>query len=247
MQLDHIVHFIKRNPQEIIDYLSVMNIKAVQGGRHEKWGTYNSLLYLNSSYIEFLAIENKATAMQSDNPLVQQAVQDLATFEGLGQVCFRTENIEVLKQELNEKGYKTYPIFPGERMRADGQMIKWKMLFLQAKREVPFPFFIQWQQDDHTRYEEFKSLGMIDQQLIHTKIKDIKYIVESPEETAAEWRELFQGKQPGTNVMIADVSFEFAAYNKKYANKNRPVHITLQPFLKNEETIQLFGSSYHSL
>lgn len=140
MQLDHIVHFIKRNPQEIIDYLSVRNIKAVQGGRHEKWGTYNSLLYLNSSYIEFLAIENKATAMQSDNPLVQQAVQDLATFEGLGQVCFRTENIEALKQELNEKGYKTYPIFPGERMRADGQMIKWKMLFLQAKREVPFPF-----------------------------------------------------------------------------------------------------------
>lgn len=88
---------------------------------------------------------------------------------------------------------------------------------------------------------------MIDQQLIHTKIKDIKYIVESPEETAAEWRELFQGKQHGTNVMIADVSFEFAAYNKKYANKNRPVHITLQPFLNNEETIQLFGSSYHSL
>ncbi|MBD7937737.1 VOC family protein [Cytobacillus sp. Sa5YUA1] len=247
MKLDHIVHFINRSPQEIVDHLSVMNIKAVKGGRHEKWGTYNSLLYLNSSYIEFLAIENKATAVQSENPLIQQAVQDLATFEGLGQVCFRTENIEVLKQELNEKGYKTYPIFPGERMRSDGQLIRWKMLFLQAKRKVPFPFFIQWEQDDHTRYEEFKTLGMIDQQLIHTKVKDIVYHVESPEETAEEWCELFQGKQQGTNVMIADVSFKFDAYNEKHACKNRPVYITLQPFLKNEKTIQLFGSSYHSL
>ncbi len=38
---------------------------AVVGGRHEKWGTHNALLYTKNAYIEWLSVEKMEIAATS--------------------------------------------------------------------------------------------------------------------------------------------------------------------------------------
>jgi len=190
LQLDHIVHFISQDPQAAVEQWEKHGIKAVMGGSHELWGTYNSLLYTASSYIEYLAIENQEIAQQSNNPLIQHLVKDLARGEGAGQICFRTDNIEDLKDTLEKKGYSTFPIFPGSRRRKDGTVIEWKMLFLKEEASVPYPFFIEWGQKDDERFKELKSLGMMDKKLANHTIQSISYAVKNCDQTAKLWSEL---------------------------------------------------------
>ena len=55
-KLDHIVHFVDQ-PEALIDQMNDIGVHTVLGGRHEMWGTYNSLSYFHDlSYIEFIGI-----------------------------------------------------------------------------------------------------------------------------------------------------------------------------------------------
>lgn len=168
LQIDHIVHFIHRHPKEIVDILKEKGFKAIMGGQHEHWGTYNSLLYSKKSYIEFLSVENKEVANKSDNPLIQQLTNFIKYGEGLGQVCFRTNNILQLKEMLIDQGYSTSKIINGSRKREDGKMIRWKMLFITDECELPYPFFIEWEQTDMERLKDLSEQGLID-------ISDLSY------------------------------------------------------------------------
>ena len=191
LQLDHIVHFINGNPNKAIEEWEKLGFKAVMGGSHEKWGTFNSLIYNSTSYIEFLAIENEELAQNSDNPLIRQLVTDLQREEGIGQICFRTTDILSVKNELENKGCKTFPIFPGSRKRKDGTTIKWKMLFINQESPLPLPFFIEWEQQDEDRFNELKKLGMMDQKLEKHRIQSISIACKNGEESAKEWSQLF--------------------------------------------------------
>ncbi|KAB2330236.1 VOC family protein [Cytobacillus depressus] len=191
LQFDHIVHFIEGHPKKAIKEWQKQGIQGAMGGSHEKWGTYNSLLYARTSYIEFLAMENKVNAETCDNPLISQLVSDLHNGEGIGQICFRTTNIEKLKKELEEKGCSTLPIFPGSRKRQDGSIIHWKMLFIKGESTLPFPFFIEWGQSDEVRFKELKEMDMIDGKLEKHQIKSILFACRNAEQSASEWSRLF--------------------------------------------------------
>ena len=83
---DHLVWFYK-NPEYAINPLSAKGIHAVKGGRHESWGTYNSLSYFDLSYIEFLGIDHLSIAEQhNENRLVTQIVQQLGRRKS-GRTC----------------------------------------------------------------------------------------------------------------------------------------------------------------
>ncbi|MBP2239738.1 hypothetical protein J2Z40_000291 [Cytobacillus eiseniae] len=190
--LDHIVHFVKEHPKMAIKKWEERGYQAVMGGSHKNWGTFNSLLYVGDAYIEYLAIENKQIAAASDNPLIAQCVADLTNGEGLGQICFRTDNIIRLKEQLESKGCVTYPIFNGSRKRQDGSIINWKMLFIKNRNSLPYPFFIEWEQPDNSRMCELQKLGFLDEKLLKHTIQSIHIAVHNCEKTANDWAELFQ-------------------------------------------------------
>ena len=74
---DHLVWF-HHKPEKAIQPLSEKGIQVVHGGRHETWGTYNTLSYFGLSYIEFLGIEVPSIAEQHmENRLITQIVQQL--------------------------------------------------------------------------------------------------------------------------------------------------------------------------
>ena len=218
--LDHIVHFIKAEPDAAAAKWRDQGYKAISGGSHENWGPYNSLLYIGHSYLEFLSIEKNHIASMSDNPLIKQLTEEIRSGEGIGQLCFRTNNIEELQGELTAKGFETLPIFDGSRKRADGSILSWKMLFLKENYDYQYPFFIDWGKEDDKRFAELRQLGLIDEKLAAKKIEAVYIASKDCEKSAAAWQEIIpasradiyissDGKDKRAAILIGSVNIIF--------------------------------------
>ncbi|XZF74046.1 VOC family protein [Bacillus sp. AL-1R] len=197
---DHLVWFFKK-PEKTILPLKQRGIHVVKGGRHESWGTYNTLTYFGLSYIEFLGIENLSIAKKhEENRLVTQIVEQLAneSREGPATVAIRTNHIEELATKLKKEGLTVFGPLNGERVRADGQIIRWSLLFPEyPEKNVKLPFFIEWENSDEERYSELKDQGIIGSRLLGLPILDsIGFVVNNLDKTVEIWEELF-GLQKG--------------------------------------------------
>lgn len=196
---DHLVIFLNK-PEEAIANLRLTGIHAVNGGRHHTWGTYNSLTYFGLSYIEFLGIENLAMATQQDeNRLITHIVEQLANKgqEGPARIAIRTNDIEQLALQFKEAGVKVYGPIPGERIRADGAVIRWSLLFPEAgANELNLPFFIQWEKSDEERLVELGEQGLLTSHLMGKPIlESVGFVVEDLDETIAKWSKSFNLSQ----------------------------------------------------
>jgi hypothetical protein len=192
---DHLVWFINK-PEKAISPLKQRGLHAVKGGRHESWGTYNTLTYFGLSYIEFLGIEDLSIAEKhSENRLITQIVEQLAKEgrEGPAKVAIRTNQIEELAIKLKAEGLTVYGPLTGERVRADGQLIKWSLLFPeQAENKVSLPFFIEWEKSDEERYLELEGQRLIGAHILgQPKLESVGFVVNNLDKTLEIWRYLF--------------------------------------------------------
>ena len=192
---DHLV-FFSNKPEEAIPHLRRRGTHAVNGGRHEFWGTYNTLAYFGLSYIEFLGIENLQVAEnQEENRLITHIVEQLARKgeEGPARIAIRTNHIDQLAVKLKAEGFKVYGPLPGERTRADGQVIKWSLLFPEAaENELELPFFIQWEKPDEERLLEFKEQGLVGSHPAgNLQFESVGFVVHNLERTLTTWGRLF--------------------------------------------------------
>jgi len=199
LAFDHLVWFTKR-PEEVIVPLNQKGIYAVNGGRHENWGTYNSLIYFGLSYIEFLGIENMSIAQQEkENRLVTHIVEQLPKENGNGpaRIAIRTHQMKELEAKLKEEGLTVYGPFPGERISPDGEMISWSLLFPEnSPHELSLPFFIQWETADEERYSKLVEQKFIGSHINGSpKFESAGFVVHNLEQTIAKWSKLFGMKQ----------------------------------------------------
>lgn len=187
MYLDHIVHFIEVEPEEAVREWKSQGFHAAKGGRHLNWGTHNALLYLKDSYIEWLAVEKAAISEGADHPLTQLLLHDK---KGFGTVCLRTQEIERLDERLKDRGIETTGVLDAERKTESGDLIKWKMLFIKeaVSNSLPFPFFIQWGESDHARYEGLRERGAIMPENEKLAVERCVFGVHDPEASAEKWR-----------------------------------------------------------
>ncbi|MEH7013621.1 VOC family protein [Neobacillus niacini] len=191
---DHLVWF-QNKPENAINPLSETGIHVVQGGRHESWGTYNTLSYFGLSYIEFLGIEQLSISEQhKENRLITQIVQQLAkeNREGPAKIAIRTNQIEELAIKLRQEGFTIHGPLPGQRVTAAGEVIKWKLLFPEDHpNELSLPFFIQWEKSDEERLSAFKEQGMLGRHAAgNSKFDSVGFVVRELEETIESWGRL---------------------------------------------------------
>jgi hypothetical protein len=191
---DHLVWYFKK-PEKAISPLKQKGIHTIQGGRHETWGTYNSLAYFGLSYIEFLGIENLSIAKNHhENRLVTHIVEQLSreNHEGPARIAIRTDKIEELAVKFKEESFTVYGPLPGERVLGDGQVIRWSLLFVEnADSELPLPFFIQWEKSDQVRLHEFEEQGL----LINPLFESVGFVVRDLNQTIKTWEKLFEFTQ----------------------------------------------------
>lgn len=196
---DHLVWFYKK-PEKAILPLKQRGLHVVKGGCHESWGTYNSLTYFGLSYIEFLGIEHLSIAEKhSENRLITQIVKQLSkeNQEGPARIAIRTNKIEELALKLKEEGLTVYGPLPGERVRADGQVIRWSLLFPENEaNELSLPFFIEWEKSDEERFSELEEQRFIGSHILgNPQFESVGFVVKNMDQTLEIWRELFGIKQ----------------------------------------------------
>ncbi|MBJ8054174.1 VOC family protein [Bacillus cereus] len=192
LALDHLVHAVHCTPEEAAKQIQALGFHTALGGEHMTWGTWNSLCYFDLSYIEFLAVQHEEKAKQAENPLVQETVVKLQNGEGMLQIAIRTNEIEELAVNLSKHGLQTIGPFEGKRVRKDGRLLEWKMLFVKQEESGPkLPFFIQWNETDEERRADLRKIGtMAEHKNKVQEIETIHYAVKNVRETVRKWKEV---------------------------------------------------------
>ncbi|MFD2043877.1 VOC family protein [Ornithinibacillus salinisoli] len=147
LALDHIVLTGKNVEESSTKYGRRFAIKAIKGGEHEEWGTYNYLAYFsNDSYIEWLGIQDSQIANNSNNPLIQHLVYALENdVFGPFQFALRTNEMDNYINHFKEKNIPFHGPFLGQRERPDGTILTWRMLFpVYDYTKEMLPFLIEW-------------------------------------------------------------------------------------------------------
>ena len=200
--LDHLVHFVEK-PEELVDKTKELGLHTVNGGKHEMWGTYNSLCYFGLSYIEFIGI--------FDEPLFEKSAREPYTLHetyknknyqnGVVRIAFRTDSIEKNAENLRLLGYKVYGPDEFSRTRPDGSILSWKLLhFGKEGQAIEFPFIIQWDGEDNERYIDLVESASIKPHLLGSlKMKEIEFEVEDLS-IADEWGLAFEFEVEGTAI-----------------------------------------------
>lgn len=192
IKLDHVVYFTGKSPAEIVHEQNELGWHTVIGGRHEKWGTHNALMYVNNAYIEWLSVENETVAQNIDHQLVQQLLSDLEERDKWGTVCLSVKDMKAFNKKIISAGYDTSGILDSERKTVTGELLKWKMLFIkqEASNHLPLPFFIEWEDPSTLRYEKLRQEGTILEDNEKLEITSCIFNVYQPEQEAAKWAKL---------------------------------------------------------
>lgn len=150
LALDHIIISGKNAEEVSATYGEQFSIKAVRGGEHADWGTYNYLAYFsNDSYIEWLGVNDLQQASSAENPLIQHLVytleQEVSPIPF--QMALRTNQMEQYIQHFKKENIPFTGPFHGERKKPDGTILKWRMLFPSFDFRIEsLPFLIEWEQ-----------------------------------------------------------------------------------------------------
>ncbi|MBK3494594.1 VOC family protein [Viridibacillus sp. YIM B01967] len=210
-ELDHVVYFTTKNPQQIVEQEQIEGIHPVKGGQHLHWGTYNALFYTKNSYIEWLAVEDENIAEQSTQPLVKQLLYDIVDDEGFASLCLRSNDLEKKNRYFKKMGYRTSGIIHAERKTDSGELRKWKMLFIDHKinHTLPYPFFIEWEKSIEERYASLREDGTIKPENEELAIKRCIFHVKNVEEKLTHWSRLLSLPTKGNTLKLANTTFVF--------------------------------------
>jgi hypothetical protein len=159
--LDHIVHAVRDPEQARRDFTRALAWHTLAGGRHEDWGTYNALAYFGLTYVEWVAVFDPGLAAQSE--FGRWLFWDLERGEGLAQFALRTQAMDDIVDRWRQAGLEFIGPLPGRRVRPDGSVLKWRLLFparAQAER-FPLPFVIEWDMSDEQRLADLRRSGAL--------------------------------------------------------------------------------------
>ncbi|SOC19542.1 glyoxalase-like protein [Ureibacillus xyleni] len=193
-ELDHIVHFVDK-PENLVEETKKIGLHTALGGKHEMWGTYNSLCYFGLSYIEFIGVfDQELLEKSAEIPYtLHDSYKKRHYTNGLTRLAFRTTTIKEDAKRLEKAGFEVDGPQQFSRVRPDGSVVKWQLLHFGKKDlAVDFPFLIQWEGTNEERFNELVKLGTIgEHSLGNLSIKEITYAVRDLS-VANEWARVFQ-------------------------------------------------------
>ena len=192
IKLDHVVYFTEKSPAIVVEEQNKLDWHTVVGGRHEKWGTHNALMYIKNAYIEWLAVEHHGIAEEANHQLVDLLLRDLSKGEAWGTICFSVEGLTAFNERLKFAGYKTSGVLQAQRKTLDGNLRKWKMLFVdqELSSKLPLPFFIEWGEQEEERFMGLRKDGTITPDNEKLAITECHFSVNHPEEEVTKWADL---------------------------------------------------------
>ena len=221
IKLDHVVYFTEKLPTEVVEEQISLGWHTVVGGSHEKWGTHNALMYVNNAYLEWLTVEHQGIAEEANHQLVDLLLRDISEGEDWGTICFSVAGLDAFNERLKLMGFKTSGVIQAERKTLDGNLRKWKMLFVnqELSSKLPLPFFIEWEEGEAERFKGLRNDGTISPDNEQLEITECHFSVSIPTEEAAKWASLLSTEvTDGNTIKLPNTLLKFL--KKEYKNEN---------------------------
>ena len=118
--------------------LAGTGLASVPGGRHHGWGTANRIVPLEESYLELLAVVDRAEA--AADPIGQGFIRLLRDGDRPLLWVVATADLDATAARLG------LPVSAKSRNLPDGTRVGWRSAGLEVALERPgLPFFIEWQ------------------------------------------------------------------------------------------------------
>jgi hypothetical protein len=137
--IDHLVIAVA-DPDDAVSTLeSGLGLTPGGGGRHEALGTFNRLVWLGDTYLELIGIFDPKLAAASW--IGAPADRALAAGGGLATWAVASDDLRADVDALRERGSDLSAPVHGERIRPDGQVVRWR-LAAAPKLDLELPPFL---------------------------------------------------------------------------------------------------------
>ena len=246
-KLDHIVHFVSK-PESLIKQMSDEGVLTVLGGKHEMWGTYNSLCYFdNLSYIEFIGLFDEEMFKQSAKEpfTLHETYENRHRKNGFTRIALRTNSIEEDAIKLKAAGLTVYGPQSFSRKRPDGTIVSWKLLHFGIEgQNVDFPFLIEWNREDRERYDDLINSGALSgHPLGSLRIHSIVFEVTNLE-PIKQWANLFNFTLETTDngLLLATPNCNLSFYSNTNSQNN--IKEVIISGAKQEKIIEIENAKY---
>jgi Glyoxalase-like domain len=139
--IDHLVIAVADPDDAAAQLEAELGLEATGGGRHDGLGTFNRLVWLGDTYLELIGVFNPALAEQSW--LGRPVVRTLGEGGGLATWVIATDALEADLAGLRDSGSDLGDAVVGERRRADGAVVRWRLAAPRVLGPSEPPFLIE--------------------------------------------------------------------------------------------------------
>ena len=124
--IDHVILGVADVDVAAAEVEAKVGLRAGAGGRHDAHGTHNRLIWLGDSYVELMGVFDAALAAESwwGRHLLRVLSASPA---GLAGVVFTSSDLEADVRMLRSHGSPISDPVPGERVRPDGDVVRWRI------------------------------------------------------------------------------------------------------------------------
>jgi len=137
--IDHIVLAVQDPDGAVASLKEALGLRASEGGRHDRLGTFNRLVWLGDSYLELIGVFDASLA--ADSWLGRPVLATLETGGGLATWAVAVDDLDAELRWTKPDGGLTAPI-AGERRRPDGGVVRWRLAHPSSLSPTS-PFLIQ--------------------------------------------------------------------------------------------------------
>jgi glyoxalase-like protein len=139
--IDHIVIAVEDLDAAAAELAAHVGIACTGGGQHPRYGTANRLAWLGDSYIELVSVLDKTLAATSW--LGRPSLAAMAQGGGFITWALASDDLDDDLAGLRARGAVFDDPEPGERIRPDGRMVRWRLALRKAIGPNELPFLIE--------------------------------------------------------------------------------------------------------
>lgn len=128
--IDHVIIAVRDLDAAAAAVEGELGLRVAEGGRHEAHGTHNRLVWLGDAYIELMAVFDRQLAAAS--PWGRRALEVSAGGDGLLGLALASDDAVGDAARLRAMGSAIGAPVDGQRVRPDGERVRWRMAALEG-------------------------------------------------------------------------------------------------------------------
>jgi len=139
--IDHLVVAVADPDEAATELAATLGLEPGDGGRHDRLGTYNRLLWLGDTYLELIGVFDASLAATSW--VGAPALRAIEAGGGLATWAISSDDIEADVAMLRTRGSLLSEPVTGERVRPDGRVVRWRLAAGERLDPDRPPFLIE--------------------------------------------------------------------------------------------------------